>query len=333
MSDTIDGQDRPRGPHQPYRPHRPRRTLLLVSAALAVVAATVTVGRLGLGGGGTDEGPGTPPREGTTVRVKRATLTERTSLDAQLGYGAEAPLPVKATGTVTWLPAPGTTVQRGEELLRVDDRPVVLLYGALPMYRDLGLTAPAPAPTSETAPAPPSTGKPAPTTAPGASERPAPDASADPASAPPRELRGMDVMQFETNLATLGYTGFTVDGTFTAGTARAVKRWQKALGLPETGTVAVGDVVYASGAIRTGKPGVRLGAAVSENALTHTGTARKAVVETSAQDASWAVRGTRVTVGLPDGRTVRGTVASVGAEATASAPEGGGEGTGARPYR
>ncbi|MFD5324666.1 peptidoglycan-binding protein [Streptomyces sp. NPDC127092] len=322
-------------PPRGSRSSRSRRALLLVTAAL-VVAATVTVGRLGLGGDPA-ESAGAPPREGSTVRVTRATLTERTSLEGRLGYGAETPLPVKATGTVTWLPAPGTTVQRGEELLRVDDRPVVLLYGALPMYRDLGLTT---ADTTDgrrpdadtgtgtgtgtgpkgggTPSAPPSTTSP--------SAPPSQPQSPSSSPSPSREMRGTDVLQFETNLATLGYTGFTVDSTFTAGTARAVKRWQKSLGLPQTGTVGVGDVVYSSGGIRTGKAGVRLGAAVSENVLTHTGTARKAVVDTSAQEASWAVRGTRVTVELPDGRTVRGKVASVGTEATE--PEGGGGGGG-----
>ncbi|WP_199920570.1 peptidoglycan-binding domain-containing protein, partial [Streptomyces sp. NRRL S-481] len=137
-------------------------------------------------------------------------------------------------------------------------------------------------------------------------------------------LKGMDVLQFETNLAALGYTGFTVDERFTARTADAVKRWQKSLGLPRTGTVGVGDVIYSAGRIRIGHPGVRPGAAVGENTLTYTGSARKVVVDASAADASWAVRGTAVRVRLPDGRSVDGRVASVGKEATA--PEGGGEG-------
>ncbi|MFI8291827.1 peptidoglycan-binding protein [Streptomyces sp. NPDC085614] len=315
----------------PARPPRGRyrRRTVLVGTAVVVVAAVAVAGALGLGGGGA-EGPGAPPRAGSLVPVTRTTLTERTSMDGRLGFGAELPLPVKAQGTVTWLPEAGTTAERGDELLRVDDRPVTLLYGALPMYRDLGL-APredAEAPAGRTADdggqgegkgtSPTPSGSPAPG---GAGDRGTAGGTGADGTAP-RVTRGMDVMQLETNLAALGYTGFTVDETFTRGTAEAVKRWQRTLGLPRTGTVGVGDVVYAAGRVRIGPAGTRLGQAVGENTLTYTGTARKVVVDASATDAAWAVRGAAVTVGLPDGATVRGEVVSVGRQATA--PEGGG---------
>ncbi|KKD03991.1 peptidoglycan-binding protein [Streptomyces sp. WM6386] len=289
-----------------------RRTALLASVGAVVVTAVAVVGALGLGGG-EEEGPSAPSRAGSVVAVTRTTLTERTQVDGRLGYGTEIPLPVRATGTVTWLPEQGATVRRGGVLLRVDDRPVVLLYGRLPMYRDLGLTATTdPGDSTDTES----------TEAPGSGEDGARAAPTEPPA--PTELKGMDVLQFETGLAALGYTGFTVDETFTARTAQAVGRWQKSLGLPETGTVGIGDVVYSTGRVRIGRPGVRLGGAAGENTLTYTGTARKVVVDASAADAVWAVRGTGVRVRLPDGKTVKGEVASVGKQA--SAPEGSGEG-------
>ncbi|MDT0613634.1 peptidoglycan-binding domain-containing protein [Streptomyces lancefieldiae] len=319
------------------------RRRALVAGAVVVVAVVAVVGALGLGGGG-DEGPGAPRRAGSLVPVTRATLTERTQVDGQLGYGTEMPLPVKATGTVTWLPEVGATAERGDTLLRVDDRPVVLLYGSLPMYRDLGLTTTAPGDgepaggdTAEGA-ASPGEGQPAGGTGKTGAATPSATSTSTSTSTstPPltptgagnaaatelkgRELKGMDVLQFETNLAALGYTGFTVDETFTTRTADAVERWQQALGVPRTGTVGVGDVIYSAGKVRFGPPGVRLGEAVGENTLTYTGTARKVVVNTSATDASWAVRGTVVRVRLPDGRSVQGEVASVGRQA--GAPEG-----------
>lgn len=140
----------------------------------------------------------------------------------------------------------------------------------------------------------------------------------------------MDVLQFESNLATLGYTGFTVDEEFTDLTARAVKRWQKSLGLPQTGTVAMGDVVYSAGKVRIGHASVRLGSPATDDVLTYTGTSRKVVVNASAAEDSWAVRGAAVTIGLPDGKSVKGEVASVGKSATAP-EEGGGEGGSATP--
>ncbi|MER6103037.1 peptidoglycan-binding domain-containing protein [Streptomyces sp. NPDC001832] len=312
----------------PPRGRRGRRTALIASTVV-VVAAVAVVGALGLGGG-EDEEPSAPPRSGSLVSVTRVTLTERTTVDGQLGYGTELPLPIKAQGTVTWLPETGATVERGDELLRVDDRPVVLMYGSLPMYRSLGLTAQeneqgsddrnsdeqqqsdgggdgkSPNPSGSTAPGGTGTG-------------------GDPGSSrAPRELKGMDVMQFETNLAALGYTGFTVDEKFTSGTADAVKRWQKSLGVAQTGTVDVGDVIYSAGKVRIGQPGTRLGSAVGENTLTYTGTARKVTVNASAADAAWAVRGARVAVKLPNGNPVQGEVAAIGKQATA--PEGGGGG-------
>ncbi|MFC4498157.1 MULTISPECIES: peptidoglycan-binding protein [Streptomyces] len=307
------------------RGRRGRRTVLIASAVVVVTAVAV-VGALGLGGDG-DKGPSVPPRTGSVVSVTRETLTERTTVEGQLGYGTELPLPVKATGTVTWLPGQGATVERGEELLRVDDRPVILMYGSMPMYRSLGPTPQEDDQDSGEQQLSAGDGK-----SPSPSGSPAPEGTGTGGdtgtSRAPSELWGMDVMQFETNLAALGYTGFTVDERFTTGTAAAVRRWQKSLGLAETGNVGVGDVIYSAGKVRIGSAGARLGSAVGENTLTYTGTARKVIVNASAADASWAVRGSAVTVGLPDGTPVKGEVASVGKQATA--PEGG-EGGSAQP--
>ncbi|MEU4067336.1 peptidoglycan-binding protein [Streptomyces wedmorensis] len=344
----AEAEPPPEGTAPPRAPGRRRSRTALLAAALVAVTAVAAVGALGLGGGG--EAPTAPPRAGSTITVTRTTLVERTRVEGTLGYGADIPAPVKATGTVTWLPEAGATAERGDTLLRVDDRPVVLLYGTLPMYRELGLATSTTTPeTGSPAPPPPgSTGAKGDTggntdggaaggSTDGATDprtgkgtdtdidtTPPPSSGAPSSLAPaatPEPLRGMDVLQFESNLAALGYTGFTVDEKFTSGTERAVKRWQKALGVPETGRIGLGDVVYASGRIRIGQPGVRLGAAAGDNALTYTGTTRKVVVNASAQEVSWAVRGTGVTVVLPDGNPVRGEVASVGRQATA--PEGG----------
>ncbi|WOX23894.1 peptidoglycan-binding protein [Streptomyces solicathayae] len=334
MTDTvthIDDEPATR-PAPPPRGRRGRRTAL-IAAAVVVVAAVAVVGALGLGGG-PEEGPSAPPRSGSVVPVTRTTLTERTMVDGQLGYGTEIPLPVKAQGTVTWLPETGATVDRGHELLRVDDRPVILMYGSLPMYRALGLTPQEPEQGPEQEPdaggEQPDTGN---GKSPNPSGAPAPGGAGTGGNGgraqTPREMRGMDVMQFESNLAALGYTGFTVDEKFTGGTADAVKRWQKSLGLAQTGTVGVGDVIYSAGRVRIGQPGARLGSAVGENTLTYTGTARKVTVNASAADASWAVRGAKVTVKLPNGNPVPGVVASIGKQATTA--EGGGQGSSEQP--
>ncbi|MFF8379760.1 peptidoglycan-binding protein [Streptomyces sp. NPDC015661] len=316
---------------------RRRNRTILVVAAVTVVAAVAAAGGLGLGGG-EEKPPSAPPRAGSTVAVARTSLVERTSVEGTLGYGAEIPLPVKATGTVTWLPEPGTTAERGDTLLRVDDRPVVLLYGTLPMYRELGMTAATPPPDTTGTTNPPASGGAGGTDggADGATtggttggKGTSTGTDAPPPSPPPQPMRGMDVLQFESNLAALGYTGFTVDEKFTSGTERAVERWQKTLGLPATGRVGLGDVIYSTGRVRLGQAGVRLGGPAGENTLTYTGTSRKVVVNASAAEASWAVRGTELTVKLPDGTPVKGRVASVGRQATAPGGDGGTGGGGA----
>ncbi|MER5970384.1 peptidoglycan-binding domain-containing protein [Streptomyces sp. NPDC002055] len=249
-----------------------RRTrTVAAAAAVTAVAAVVAVGIAGTGGGAEP-----PRRDGpaATTRITRQTLTDATTVDGELGYGATTPVASRAGGTVTWLPAVGSTVTRGAPLLRADDRPVPLLYGALPMYRELR------------------TGS-----------------------------RGRDVLQFERNLAALGYVGFDADERYTAYTAAAVKRWQARLGLRRTGSVAVGQVVYAPGPVRIAGHTARVGGSADAEVLSRTGTERVVTAEVRVLDAGWAVRGAKVRVELENGRTVRGTVTGTGTD------EGSGEGT------
>jgi peptidoglycan hydrolase-like protein with peptidoglycan-binding domain len=72
-----------------------------------------------------------------TAKVTRQTLVDTETHSGELGYGDATAVSGKLGGTVTWLPAAGTTLKRGQTLYRVDDAPVVLLYGALPAYRAL----------------------------------------------------------------------------------------------------------------------------------------------------------------------------------------------------
>jgi peptidoglycan hydrolase-like protein with peptidoglycan-binding domain len=49
----------------------------------------------------------------------------------------EVPLTIKPSGTITWLPKAGTTLQQGDVAAKVNEVPVILLYGDLPAYRTL----------------------------------------------------------------------------------------------------------------------------------------------------------------------------------------------------
>jgi hypothetical protein len=112
------------------------RTALLAGGAVLVVASGAAAA---VGFGGADAS--TPPRSAlppATATVARGTLVQTETVDGTLGYGD--PIAVKAQGgggTLTWLPAEGATITRGKTVYKVDDDPVVLLYGAIPLFRTL----------------------------------------------------------------------------------------------------------------------------------------------------------------------------------------------------
>jgi peptidoglycan hydrolase-like protein with peptidoglycan-binding domain len=78
---------------------------------------------------------------------------------------------------------------------------------------------------------------------------------------------GPDVAQLERNLVALGFgAGLTVDNHFSTATASAIRRWQAAHGLPRTGAVALGRVVFRDGPVRIRAVPAILGAPLSPGA-------------------------------------------------------------------
>jgi membrane fusion protein, multidrug efflux system len=239
---------------------RVRRGALVVAAVLATGAGVAAATGFWAG----EQPAETSDLPEGTAKVTRQTLVDTQTESGELGHGAPVEVTGKLAGTLTALPAVGSAVERGQAIYRVDDTPVVLLYGTLPTYRPL-----------------------------------APD------------TEGADVEEFENNLAALGYRGFTVDRKYTAATATAVKQWQKALGLPETGVVEQGRIHYAAGPVRVDTQEAAIGADVAPDAplLTYTGSTRLITVSLDMADQRLAVRDAPVTVTLPDDRTVPGTIA------------------------
>jgi multidrug efflux pump subunit AcrA (membrane-fusion protein) len=109
---------------------------LATAVLLDVGGATAAATGLGLGGGDRPaaRGHGLPP---TTAKVTRQNLVDTQTESGRLGYGGERTVTSRLAGTLTALPATGSTVRRGKALYRLDDEPVVLLYGSLPAYRTL----------------------------------------------------------------------------------------------------------------------------------------------------------------------------------------------------
>ncbi|MGN9847402.1 peptidoglycan-binding protein [Nonomuraea sp. H19] len=123
-------------------------------------------------------------------------------------------------------------------------------------------------------------------------------------------VEGADVEQFERNLRALGYEGFTVDKTYSSQTASAVRDWEEDLGLPQTGTVELGRVVYAAGPVRVDAHEAAVGDALQPGTavLSVTGTSRVVTVELEVSEQRLASKNAAVGVELPNGKSVKGKI-------------------------
>ncbi|WP_162606013.1 peptidoglycan-binding domain-containing protein [Jiangella aurantiaca] len=136
-------------------------------------------------------------------------------------------------------------------------------------------------------------------------------------------VTGPDVQQLEEALAALGYTGFTVDDEYTWSTADAVEEWQDDLGVEETGTVGVEQIVVVPADIRIALQTLAVGNTLgggeggNESVVTYTGTTPAVVVGLDPAQQHLVAPGTPATVLLPDGSTTAATVSAVSPVATA----------------
>ncbi|SNY26212.1 peptidoglycan-binding protein [Paractinoplanes atraurantiacus] len=223
-----------------------------------------------------------PQEKVATAKVQRRTLSTVKKLDGSVGFGSARPLSGHTAATVTWLPVAGATIVRGKQLFRADDKPVILFYGGMPLYRPItGLN-----------------------------------------------LVGRDVGIVAKNLRALGYrighqpaTARDGEGVLTADLIKAVKRWQEDNELPPTGTIAVGDIEVQSGAVRVDSVAVQPGAAADTELMTVTAIRKVITVSAELDAAAGLTRGEHVTVTLPDDRTVKARILSVGR--TLASPAGG----------
>ncbi|WP_254878914.1 peptidoglycan-binding protein [Streptomyces sp. NA04227] len=145
---------------------------------------------------------------------------------------------------------------------------------------------------------------------------------------------GADVKQLKGNLVALGYAdglGLAVDEKFTPGTATAVKRWQKALGVKETGTVVLGSVVMLPQTrVRVQKVGAQLGSPLgSSPVLTVSSTDLVAIVHPAENQLSRFAPNGKAVVNLAEGGTVQGRIRSLirggdGGDGGDSGPDGSG---------
>lgn len=124
-------------------------------------------------------------------------------------------------------------------------------------------------------------------------------------------VRGADVAQLKENLVALGYGGFSTDDRFTPATSRAVRAWQKDVGLPQTGRLTPEQVVVVGGPVRVASRSVEVGAAQASPMLSVTDVRRVVSFTVDPSKSSPPDVGATGTVVLPDGARVPASVAGV----------------------
>jgi hypothetical protein len=123
---------------------RGRRRWAAAGAAVVVVVAAVVVAFTDPFRAPASAGAAGGSYHTSTATVTRRPLTSQTQVNATLGNAGSYSVVNQATGTITALPAVGQVVRPGQVLYQVTGSPVVLLYGAVPAWRDLseGVTGP-----------------------------------------------------------------------------------------------------------------------------------------------------------------------------------------------
>lgn len=259
----------------PPKIHGMRRTVIAATVLVVVVIAVVLVVRAR-----PPEPAAAPPPAVKTATVRKGDLTNTRTLQAQLGFGAARPVK-GATGTVTKLPATGQATELGKELYRVDDQPVVVFFGATPLFRALDTPG----------------------------------------------LKGSDVAVVMDNLAGLGYSVGTrpKDATkaeLTPRVVEALKKWQKALGVDQTGVLAPGRVLVLDRPMRVGTVKAQLGEPAAEELFDLTPTTRLVSLQLAVSEAGVLKTDLPVTIVRPDNRAVPAKVTSV-TQVAAPAENGG----------
>jgi Putative peptidoglycan binding domain len=161
---------------------------------------------------------------------------------------------------------------------------------------------------------------------------------------------GSDVGELTADLIALGFgSGLSQSNHYSSATAAAVERWQRTLGLPVTGEILLGEVVFEPGPIRVTAVTPSVGSAVGGGGggsggggsggggggggtvLTATSTTPIVTVDLDVSQEYLVKPGDAVTVVLPDGTSsVGGHIETVGNVATCPSGGGIGSGTGAQ---
>jgi peptidoglycan hydrolase-like protein with peptidoglycan-binding domain len=139
---------------------------------------------------------------------------------------------------------------------------------------------------------------------------------------------GVDVAQLQQFLLDAGFADpedVTADGDFDYATQQAVKAFQNALGVDDTGVIELGSVIFTPFDLRVAETPSGVGSTAGASVLTVTGVEQVVTVDLDASDADLLPVGAEVEVELPNGEIVAATVSAVAT--TAVAGEDGADGS------
>ncbi len=219
----------------------------------------------------------------------RTTLQDVTTLDGTLGY-VEGPAVVNhAVGTLTTVPDAGDVLGFGDVLYTVDNVPVVLLEGSLPMYRNLVRRVEGPDVEQLEA------------------------ALVSLGYDPDGDVTVDEEFDYDTrDMVKRWQDDIGVDDT--GGVPRdMVKRWQDDIGVDDTGEVLFSNVVFLEEPIRVASLTMDVGQLTQNGVVILTSGATTVVsVALDSADQGMVAEGDDVIVVLPDDTRTPATVTSVG---------------------
>ena len=140
-------------------------------------------------------------------------------------------------------------------------------------------------------------------------------------------MSGPDVAELNADLVALGLADASqLNATadfFSAATAQALERLQANLGLPETGSLELGQAVFLPSAARVTSVAATLGAPAQpgQTVLTASSTTKLVIVNLDAALQASVQVGDQAIITLPDNSTTPGTVSDVGTVATTSSSD------------
>ncbi len=108
-------------------------------AALAFVMAVAVV--VGIVAGVSSSPPKSTAADSSSASgattIQRRNLVETDTESGTLSFADPQTVYDRSSGTITWLPSVGQVIKPGQTLYRVDGKPVILMDGTAPAYRDL----------------------------------------------------------------------------------------------------------------------------------------------------------------------------------------------------